>query len=91
MRRGEAFLIGGCAVKVDLADADWMKWWFEGSSDPPKDKKLQRSDAASRFEKLKAEERLRELLDDDADHTVRGAAATALKRLAAVSEAKRGP
>jgi HEAT repeat protein len=89
MRRGAARLIGASAVKVDLADHDWDKL-LVGPPEPPKAQKPpQRSNAAVRFEKLKAEDRLRELRDGDPDHTVRAAAHMALERFATVRE--KGP
>ncbi|MEX0701094.1 MAG: hypothetical protein WD069_03275 [Planctomycetales bacterium] len=89
MRRGAARLIGASAVKVDLALHDG-----KNSLEPPPvaakaQQPPQRSNVAVRFEKLKAEDRLRELRDDDPDRTVRAAARMALGQLATVRE--KGP
>jgi hypothetical protein len=86
MRRGAARLIGISAAKVDLTDYD-VKNLLEPPLEPAKcQKPPQKSNVAVRFEKLKAEDRLRELCDDDPDRTVRAAARTALHRLATLQE-----
>jgi hypothetical protein len=83
MRRGAVRQIGASAVKVDLAGPDGKK----GPAVPPGPsgvEKPQPSNVAGRFEKLKAEDRLRDLRDNDPDDTVRAAARVALERLATV-------
>jgi HEAT repeat protein len=83
MRRGAARQIGASAVKVDLADRDGKKG-SDVAPAPSGVEKPQPSNVAGRFEKLKAEDPLRALRDNDPDDTVRAAARVALERLATV-------
>jgi HEAT repeat protein len=83
MRRGAARQIGASAVKVELTGLDGKKE-AKVPPEPSKAEKPEPSNVAGRFEKLKAEDRLRDLRDNDPDDTVRAAARVALERLASV-------
>jgi hypothetical protein len=90
IRRGAARLIGAACVKVDLA-AGKEKQLPESPEAAKKQTPPQRSRTASRFDKLKAEDSLRELRDKDPDATVREAASMALQRMATIREQDPSP
>ncbi len=79
MRRGAAQDIGASAAKVDIKDIDPLELAPAKKKAEPKEP-LQKSKVGIMLEKLKADERLRELRDNDPDESVRNAARTALER-----------
>ena len=86
LRRGAAYLIGASARKIvwptgTAMEPDWKKFLDPPEKPVQPQKPPEKSKAAFQFEKLKVEDRLRELFQNDTDETVRAAAGIALERL----------
>lgn len=91
VRRGAARLIGASAVKVDpnkFELNDVKKQLLPGDEPINAENPPERSKAANLLEKMKVEDRLREMLESDKDPSVRSAVRLTLERFAKTRPAK---
>ncbi len=94
MRHGAARLVGASAAKRDLPDLSLtnpdLKKLLDPAQEADNPKKFpQQSKVAIQLVKLKVQDRLRHMRDNDPDHTVRISARIALERFANVQQKKR--